>query len=429
MMPSIKKKVLIVRGDLVSSSGYSRALRAHVTTLSKYFSEVFGVELHPNPNDFASSFPGRIIQDADIHGLCRNNEVTLLNYCLPELFRREPEAMLNIGLFYWETDRFNPKHNWGSFINLMDEIWIPSHFMEGLLQAANFKGTIKYYPWPLKSDPSDSIDHAVDGYSFEQKKTGLFLASLFWYSFGDFFSLPDFFKHFFTRLFKPKWYRFYNLTLNQFCAQYDFIFLNMLQTSSRKGFRLTLSEWFSFVEQNPTAKTGLILKLNPINHSDLPSAFLLDVQAEIHRIAQSFNIKYYNIFLVTHRLTDHQIEGLYSKTSAFISTTLGEGFGGPMAEAIMRKIPVIIPRHSSLTDLIESDYPLAIPSTSVNLSLADQLTYYSLSSRWSLIEPNSLKVKLELFMKMSKVNQLTLGLKTQENLKQLITSALEKCLC
>lgn len=414
MTPSPTKSILIIRGDLVSNSGYSKALRAHAAILAPQFDRILGVDLHPNPCDNSGSFEGGVIQDDSIDQLCQESRVTILNYCLPELFIRHPKAQKNIGLFYWETDRLNPKHNWSSYLNLMDEIWMPSRFNEPMILNAGFKGVLKYFPWPITFDPLSPRDLNIKGFSFEAPQTVKFGLISHWFKLCDRLPLPPGCKRLLLRILKTEVESFYNAELRQFAAEQNLLFLNVLQTSARKGFWLTISEWFEFLEKNPSCKAGLILKLNPLKHDTKPSELLLEICSEIHLIAKTFNLREFRLLLVTNKITDMQMEGLYSKTSALISTTLGEGFGGPMAESLARSIPVIIPRHSSLSDLISPEYPFAIPSENINVSLAQQLSYYSLSSRWGVINPGALLRQLEAFSKIPKPSQAKLGADAQQ---------------
>ena len=74
-----------------------------------------------------------------------------------------------------------------------------------------------------------------------------------------------------------------------------------------------------------------------------------------------------NFFVITGTLSEDELTYLYNSCQAFVTTTVGEGFGGPIAEAALLGKVVLSPRHSSLEYLIPEDYPFVLPHEMVTL--------------------------------------------------------------
>ena len=84
---------------------------------------------------------------------------------------------------------------------------------------------------------------------------------------------------------------------------------------------------------------------------------------------------------------------LYQKCRFCLSTSLGEGFGGTVLEAILNERPVLVPRHTSFQYLIPEDYKHIIKYRNTTINFTEN-TPYSPSSMWGMIENGSLCEKL-----------------------------------
>ena len=74
-------RILVVRGDLCTHTGYSKALRAIVELTEPYFDRILGVDLHYSAVKSTVLFPYPILDDHQAAGLWRNqnNTVTALH--------------------------------------------------------------------------------------------------------------------------------------------------------------------------------------------------------------------------------------------------------------------------------------------------------------------------------------------------------------
>src|SRR5262249_24050252 len=97
--------LLIVRGDLQSETGWSRATRALVSAVARDFSAVLGVDLHFHPVRSRTAFPGLIVSDDTYpRMLTGDGKAVVLHATLPDGIFRCAEA-INVGWWFWETDK------------------------------------------------------------------------------------------------------------------------------------------------------------------------------------------------------------------------------------------------------------------------------------------------------------------------------------
>lgn len=395
--------LLVVRGDLRSHYGYGKALRAHVDALMPFFKETVGVDLHYHPNRANEVFPGKILVDAEVDRLidAASGRVLLLNYATPTQFRRHPSAH-NVGLFYWETDRFAASTGWSSLIQLMDEMWVPTEYMRPILVREGFRGPIECFPWPhpeLDFLPTEiQRDKSVDLKEvplFRMPPSGsrfrLFLRGLILFQ-QVAVRVPGVCRLFnrlsLHRLIGVRLAQKFRLSLEGVKSNHNYVHLAVAQNTPRKGLPLLLAGWMDFLEQNPETGSALVLKVGTLNVNHDAYDQYFELVEMISGMAESRGIEETRIYLALDYFSETQMDALYRSCSgALLSATLGEGFGGPIAEAAVRGVPVICPRHTSLGDLLPLDYPLVAAHDLRHLSMKHLLGVYPLSAVWGLVRP------------------------------------------
>jgi len=156
------KKVLIVRGDLNSGSGYSRAIEGLIEALASHFDVVLGVDIHRHPARALKRFEYPLVTDEIVEkALFRATKdgSLVLNVTTPNHFRRF-DGFRCAGLFFWETDRINVQQ-WAAGLALMDEIWVPAAFLRSAVAKAGFKGEIKIVRCPIFPRVAPTIEKSV----------------------------------------------------------------------------------------------------------------------------------------------------------------------------------------------------------------------------------------------------------------------------
>ena len=103
-------KLLVIRGDLQSHSGYSAAARDYCRILKTLFDRIIGVDIHFSPDRPFERFPFPLVEEAEARRQAAAESALVLSFTTPDCYARYDHAV-NVGLTFWETDRF-PLQDW-----------------------------------------------------------------------------------------------------------------------------------------------------------------------------------------------------------------------------------------------------------------------------------------------------------------------------
>jgi hypothetical protein len=350
------KRALLVRGDLRSHFGMAHMLRALLAVIEPLFDDIVGVDLHHHPKFETHPFPYPIITDKE--GQCRIFEEkhiqwTVLHHTTPNLFYRFKEAV-NIGYFLWETDRPPKGTSWRQDFQSLDALWVAAPYLADLAFKLGWKKDILTVPWPMfvpepRSQTSlpDTIFHRVNHNKITRTKS------------------------------------------SQIKHELDGHYLSISSDAPRKALPILLSEWIRY-KRKSRRSFALILKLSTFN-TEKTEKNLLEECRQTVELASAPNLqKNIDLYVLARSMKDLEINRLHTSARVLLSATLGEGFGGPVAEAALNAKPVLAPRHSSLEQLIPADYPLSLEFENFTLSQGPNAPY-SISSKWGLVRPNSIR--------------------------------------
>ncbi|CAB4888046.1 unannotated protein [freshwater metagenome] len=154
-----------------------------------------------------------------------------------------------------------------------------------------------------------------------------------------------------------------------------FRFLHISSAFPRKGVDVLLNAYFD----NFSADDGvtLILKTFPNPHNQI--AAQLEALRASHPNAP-------DVRWIDHDMTAEEIDALYSAASCLVHPCRGEGFGLPVAEAMLARIPVIAPASTGLADFVSDDTALTVP-----FQMVEARTHLSVAgSMWA--EPDAAAV-------------------------------------
>jgi glycosyltransferase involved in cell wall biosynthesis len=126
-------------------------------------------------------------------------------------------------------------------------------------------------------------------------------------------------------------------------AEATFSFLHISSCFPRKGVDCLLSAWGQAFSQADPVK--LIIKTFDNPHNDIAD------QLERHRARAD----YPEVELIEADYSQEQMRQLYRQADAFVAPSRAEGFGMPMAEAMMFGLPVIVTAHGGHTDFCNDD--------------------------------------------------------------------------
>jgi hypothetical protein len=271
----------------------------------------------------------------------------------------------------------------------MDRLWLPSTWQANVLRKHSRHQEIPIVPWPQHSEPA-AVDADLTRLSGVGANPPMTLDQLASYR---------------TRVAPPgereaekrreeaqaradptsRYEPARARSLAEVLPSYWTRFLAIQTDAPRKGLPLLLAAWFSYLSE-AAGRACLIIKTSS-----------LDVGADVHRqhfhnslavrrAATRWREASPNVFFVYDRLSDVQLSDLTLSCDAMVSASMGEGFGGPIADALLHERPVIAPRHTSLADLLPSDYPFAVRYETRPLKLWLNIPIYSPSSPWRVID-------------------------------------------
>jgi len=374
------RRRLIVRGDLRSRTGLAYHVRAQLHLLAGEF-DIVGVDVHPDPSDREGRFPYPVIPDAEVRRqiAASRHRPVVLHHTPPDDFRSFPGAW-NVGSFAWETDVAPRLRQWAIKIALMDAMWAQCSMIADLIRQTGYPGPVHGITWPFDFAQIRRGDPGL--------RQGIG-ALLFGRQIG---------RGFETR----------TTSLAQARVGARNLFVTVQSMSARKGLPILLSEWHKHLADSANAADLLVLRLafrHASNLSGSPeehlSAMLQDAGFRPGEDAR--------VGIITRTMSDAELTKLFQTCDAYVSTTLGEGFGGPIVEAIVNHRPVIAPRHTAMIDYITDDYPLIVASE----RRVGGLPVYPPASSWQIPLPGSVAAQLAVFAGMSAAERarLTLGLR------------------
>jgi glycosyltransferase involved in cell wall biosynthesis len=97
-----------------------------------------------------------------------------------------------------------------------------------------------------------------------------------------------------------------------------------------------------------------------------------------------------DIVLKTAHLPRHRLLGLYRDFDAYVTTSLGEGLGLPVAEAVLAGLPVVAHRWSGHADLLMPSGCFELPCQVVFQPFASQPSYYAVGQRCAFTHPSAI---------------------------------------
>ena len=352
-----------IRGDILSTTGYARAARALAGILTEEY-HVLGVSIHEDPADQSAVFPGPVLSDADLRKFSRTNPLVVIHHTTPDHFLPVPGA-INIGLFYWETDAIPRKLAWPEHIASMDAIWAPTRFVADFVRGCGFEGPIALIPWAQHfNESTPSLRSATADIEFD------FVERLRLKSESD------------ASMWRPT-------SLDRLRSSGAHVFLAIQSLAPRKGLPILINEWCRYLRGAPHSTAVLLLKLNFRHAHDIgadPRQHLLDL---LHRYGIPDG-EQVSIGLISRVLSDEEMLQLTARASALVTCSYGEGFGGPIVEAINVGTPVIASRHTGIADLLPSEYPLQYDSRLSRVHLRDLVDVYPPSSSWHVPDSGAL---------------------------------------
>jgi glycosyltransferase involved in cell wall biosynthesis len=310
------RKKIVVRGPVLSMSGYGeqtrfalRALRKHEDKFDIYIIPVGWGQtgwLHEY-NEERVWFDRKISKTAQLMSSGQANFDMSLQVTIPNEW--EKLAPYNIGYTAGiETTKVSPE--WIQKINSMDKAIVVSNHSKNIFQNTRHEGFIKETNEPVVLTNEAEIE--VVGYPVRE------------------FDKAD-------------------LDIN---LEYNFNYLTMAQWGPRKNLFNTI-KWF--VEENFDQEVGLVVK------TFIRRGTVIDrehTEKRIRDLLEKYDDRKCKIYLLHGDMTQEEVNSLYShpKVKAYVSLTHGEGYGLPLFEAAYNGLPVICPGWSGQCDFLYAPF-------------------------------------------------------------------------
>jgi glycosyltransferase involved in cell wall biosynthesis len=130
----------------------------------------------------------------------------------------------------------------------------------------------------------------------------------------------------------------------------DFVALTINRNQVRKDMATLLQGWKVFLDKQTKYKNPILYvhanSKDPIGYNLREAQKWIGIPEE--------NIKYADFNGGLSPFTNKELNEIYNSADVFVSTTLGEGWGLTITEAMQTKTPVICPMHTSLVEISDN---------------------------------------------------------------------------
>jgi hypothetical protein len=165
---------------------------------------------------------------------------------------------------------------------------------------------------------------------------------------------------------------------------YQHVFFAIQTDVPREGLPVLAAAWADHVTR-ASGRSCLLVRYTSIHVSrtsqDSHVDFSRKLLSAFDHAASSRDLDMH-AYVIHDRLSDEVLWQIMRQSRALVSATFGEGYGGPIADAIQMCVPVIAPRHTALANFLPPNYPLIVRSEPFRGTLLGNLFEYSPSAQW-----------------------------------------------
>ena len=355
-------RTLVVRGDINSGTGYSRAIELYTGKIAQFFERVVGVDLHFHPSKHIRRWQHKAVDDAEVIALLSeaDRRSVVLNATTPDRFTRFSGAK-NVGLFFWESNRISIPA-WKILSIYMDEIWAPTRFQLKALTDAQFFGQLRHVPCPFPTVAQQEGSGETNLMFREIGSPGKARLGLIY-------------------------------SLRKIRSEFAFVVLTIGTFLPRKGFPILAHDWAKFARANPDA--ALLVKTSSIDVNERPDDLFGELADAFLGPARRMGLERTRVFLNTATISDAQVDAAITACDAYVACSYGEGFGLGLFESLGKGKPVACPRNSAFHELLPSDYPYFLDTDYCSVGLPDRVGLQSISSSWGIPKEGALAAALK----------------------------------
>jgi len=265
-----------------------------------------------------------------------NNFVADIDFILSAPPYRGFSSRYKISYFYWETDRF--PSSWKRDLLKMDEIWCPCDLMADAVKKIGFNGVIRKVPTPMR----------------RVKRTAIPIN----------FKISN------------------DMVINDSC----FKFYSIFQWQYRKGYDVLIKSYLEEFSSNENVI--LILKVNKLFQDN----FKRDILNYINKVKSMIGrVKTPKILIVDYFISNKDMDALHDLSDCFVLPHRGEGWGMPIARAMMHDNHIITTRYGGVTEYLDNSTAGIIEHRSIPVMNMEWCNLYEKDHKWAEPSAKSLK--------------------------------------
>lgn len=341
-----KRKVLVL-ADFLCATGFAQAAHNIVRKIAetgKYEIDVIGINYDGDPIKEGSPHDWVLDFDISIYPAVVYNKKEYHN---PYGIQRFVD-MLNEGAYdiAFAIQDLQLMQGVGEMLKKIKE-------HRNKLQIAHQFTSIIYYPVDSHLN-EEWVDKTLDGFDFPITYTD--------YAVKETNKAFDLYKHKLKRIYHgvntEHFYPLKNAAIlknhflkNNGLDEDTFIFMNINRNQPRKDIGRTMLAYSEFKKRYPETKTLLYLHMNIFDHA---GSNLTDVDKQLGlTLGKDWSAP--RNFSENQGYTLKAVNELYNIADCVLSTTLGEGWGFSMTEAMATKTPVLFPANTAPKEIIGSE--------------------------------------------------------------------------
>jgi glycosyltransferase involved in cell wall biosynthesis len=379
-----RRPLLIVRGDLRSETGWSRATRALIDAVADDFVLVVGVDVHFHPARSRSDFPHAVVDEAAAAKM--SSEVpgaVVLHAVLPGGILRHAGSV-NLGWWFWETDKLPVASDWALKLAALDAMLSPSLWQAAIVRHLLPQLAIRIVRWPHlglvepRHVPAPACQALTLYRPFARDELRRLQLAPGARRDGD----PG------AALLAAA-----TLPPDILLSCRDGYFLAVQSDAPRKGLPVLLSEWCRY-RADSSRSTGLLVRFSSLDVGLGPTEKLRRFSEIAHDAARGDDAKLENVFVLLDEVPRPTLDILYGAATAYVSPSFGEGFGGTLVEAAAEGCPVVAPRHTACGELLPPSYRFAFDTIAHIGGLMDQLPIQPPNGSWHVPRPGAIAAML-----------------------------------
>lgn len=227
-----------------------------------------------------------------------NNVDIVVQHVFPNLFEHKSSTK-NIGCFSFEANNFR-RSSWARCCNLMDEIWVPSNDCRNACLSSHVNVPTYVIPY---SQPKNKFVNAPTSLNLPQLKDKC-------------------------------------------------VFYTIGEVNRQNNLSALLRSYYAAF----SARDNVILVIYAGESTNALKDAIIDIKKSTH--IYTYQESYPPIMVITHKLSDEQINQLHINCDVFVSPARGVGWGIEAYDAIGFGNPVILSEWGSFVDLVDENWSI-----------------------------------------------------------------------